>query len=476
MNSYLFYDLETTGLNRTFDQVIQFAAIRTDSALNKLEEHNIKIRLRPDIIPSPGAMLTHGIPVADLAAGLCEFDAIATIHRLFNTPGTITIGYNSLGFDDEFLRFSFYRNLLPPYTHQYTNGCYRMDLLPMIAIYWLYNREVLKWPAHDGKPSLRLEHLNDLNQLARGKAHDALVDVKATVELARRLRTAPKVWDYLSGHFVKATDIRRMEALPVSFESGSGQHTLGLLAKSALGSALNFQAPVLFIGGSNAYRNQTLWLRLDLPELQAAETETIPENTWVIRKKAGEPGFILPPLDRYWSKISLERQEIVTANIQWLQANPDLFDAIIRYHADFRYPVIPDLDVDAALYQSGFWSNTDKEVCRAFHASPVEEKASFINRFKDKGLRVLAKRVIFRNFPESATASNYKHDATAFMQKIAPAAGESGLPDFRGNERLTPNSALVEIKTLLAAEDLDTRSRNLLEALKAYIAAQFHSV
>ncbi len=473
MNSYLFYDLETTGLNRTFDQVIQFAAVRTDSSLNQLEEYNLNIRLRPDVVPSPAAMLTHGIPIADLAGGPCEFEAIATIHRLFNTPGTVTIGYNSLGFDDEFLRFAFYRNLLPPYTHQYANGCFRMDLLAMVVIYWLYNREVLNWPDHEGKPSIKLEHINARNQLAEGPAHDALADVRATLELARRLRSAAKVWEYLSGYFDKATDTRRMESLPVSFESAAGPHTLGLLAASAMGFKNNFQAPILFIGGSNAYKNQTLWLRLDLPELQNVETETIDENTWVIRKKAGEPGLILPPLDRYWEKISVERKEITNANLQWLQDNPDLFQQIIQYHADFRYPVIPDLDVDAALYQTGFWSNADQEVCRAFHAAPVEDKATLINRFKDKGLRQLARRVLFRNFPESKTNGNINSDAAAFMHKVAPPPGEPGMPDFRGQERQTPARALGEIKILTSKEDLDAEHRHLLESLKAYITTNF---
>lgn len=90
-----------------------------------------------------------------------------------------------------------------------------MDLLAMVVIYWLYNREVVQWPEHDGRPSIKLEHLNNLNQLAEGQAHDALVDVRATVELARRLRTAPKVWDYLAGYFDKRTDLNRMAALPV---------------------------------------------------------------------------------------------------------------------------------------------------------------------------------------------------------------------------------------------------------------------
>jgi len=473
MNSYLFYDLETTGLNRTFDQVIQFAALRTDNALIPLEEHNIKIRLRPDVIPSPAAMLTHGIPINDLSSGPCEFEAMATIHRLFNTPGTVTIGYNSLGFDDEFLRFAFYRNLLPPYTHQYANGCFRMDLLAMVVIYWLYNRKVLKWPDRDGQPSIKLEHINALNQLAEGPAHDALADVRATVALARRLQAAPKVWDYLSGYFDKATDTKRMESLSMHFESTSGPHRLGLLAASAMGFKNNFQAPILFIGGSNAYKNQTLWLRLDLPELQKAETETLAVNTWVIRKKAGEPGLILPPLDRYWEKISPERREITHANLQWLQDNPDLFQEIVRYHADFRYPVIPDLDVDAALYQSGFWSNADQEVCRAFHAAPVQEKTALIKRFKDKGLRQLARRALFRSFPESKASASLKKDASTFMQKVAPLPGKPGMPDFRGQERRTPARALGEIKTLSAGGNLDAAHQHLLEALKTYINANF---
>ena len=37
--TYLFYDLETTGLNPCFDQVLQFAAIRTDLSLNEIERH-----------------------------------------------------------------------------------------------------------------------------------------------------------------------------------------------------------------------------------------------------------------------------------------------------------------------------------------------------------------------------------------------------------------------------------------------------
>ena len=59
MNTYLFYDLETSGLNPCFDQIYQFAAIRTDMDLNPIEEIEIEVRPTKDIIPSPMAMVTH---------------------------------------------------------------------------------------------------------------------------------------------------------------------------------------------------------------------------------------------------------------------------------------------------------------------------------------------------------------------------------------------------------------------------------
>ena len=54
---YIFYDTETTGLETAFAQILQFAAIKTDENLNELERFDIRCRLQPHIVPSPGAML-----------------------------------------------------------------------------------------------------------------------------------------------------------------------------------------------------------------------------------------------------------------------------------------------------------------------------------------------------------------------------------------------------------------------------------
>ncbi len=199
MNTYLFYDIETTGLNRAFDQVLQFSSIRTDLSLHELERHTIDVRLRPDVVPSPGAMIVNRIDISRALDGRYELEAITEIHRLFNRPGTIGLGYNTLGFDDEFLRFSFYRNLLPPYTHQYHHGCGRMDLFPITILYYLFKPDLLKWPEKNGKPSFKLENLSALNDLSQGPAHDAMVDTTACLALAQRLFRQEKMWQYVTG-------------------------------------------------------------------------------------------------------------------------------------------------------------------------------------------------------------------------------------------------------------------------------------
>jgi exodeoxyribonuclease-1 len=58
--------------------------------------------------------------------------------------------------------------------------------------------EGLEWPRHpDGKPSFKLEHLTAANGLAHEAAHDALSDVRATIALARLLKTRqPRLWDF----------------------------------------------------------------------------------------------------------------------------------------------------------------------------------------------------------------------------------------------------------------------------------------
>ena len=470
--TYLFYDIETTGLNKAFDQILQFAAIRTDRKLNEIERYTLRVKLRPDVIPSPGAMITNRLSVADLASGLCEFEAIRQIHELMNQRETISLGYNSLGFDDEFLRFSFHRNLLPPYTHQFKNGCRRMDLLPIAVMFWLYKREVINWPQIQSQPSLKLEHIREANQLASGPAHDATVDVAATVELARRFFKNQKMWNYLMGYFEKETDVHRIADIPATFQSALGEHRRGLMVSSEYGPRQMYQIPVLSIGNSIPYSNQTLWLRLDLPELRETKADSMAETTWIVRKRYGEPGILLPPNQRYMKFLDDGRKSVVAENLTWLQSNPAKFQQIANYHREYTYPFIPNLDPDAALYQIGFFTRSDEKLFKEFQTAALEEKEAIAKRLKSQDARTLSVRLLCRNYPQQISP-DLAAEFEAYLRRINPAREEDAILDYREVPRTTPSAALAEIRRLKKSGNLDSQQKKLLDDLQNYLKTNF---
>lgn len=468
MQTYLFYDIETTGLNKSFDQVLHFAAIRTDPQLQEIERYELKLKLNRDVIPSPGALITHYISLQDTAEGMSEIDAMLKIHAWLNEPGTISIGYNSLGFDDEFLRFSFYRNLLPPYTHQYANQCGRMDLYPITALFYLYKNEVLQWPNIEGKTSLKLENINIANQLAQGRSHDAMIDVEITLQLAKRFFAEHEMWDYALGYFNKVTDQTRYQQLPTPLNSKYDPHREGLMLDGSFGSTQHYQCPVLSLGEHQQYKNQMLWLRLDTHQLQETTEENLPENTWVIRKKWGEPGFVLPPKERFLSSLSADRMAQAEANKLWLAEHPALFEKIIAYHRAYVYPVFPNTDIEARLYLNGFWSEEDLYFCKRFHKASPAEKALLTDQLKNPSLKSLAIRLLGRHYPDHLN-EDQKEVFAEYMQQINPAEEANALIDFKGNKRLSPKAALADIATYRERTDLDAKQRGLLDSLAHYL-------
>jgi len=463
--SYLFYDIETTGLSKCFDQVIQFAAIRTDVDLNEIDRHEIFVKLNPDTVPSPGAVITHQLGMQQLQQGSNEIVAIEQIHQLLNTPGTISVGYNSLGFDDEFLRFSFYRNLLPPYTHQYANQCGRMDIYPMTVMYYLYNTSAINWPENNGKPSLKLADLNAANELATGDAHNAMVDVEVTLALAKKLKSHDDMWNYVCGYFDKQQDTARFAKLPLAFD----HYRIGLMVNGSFAADSHFQHPVLMLGQHQYYKNQTLWLRLDLATLTTTTAESVADTPWVIRKKPGEPGLILPTHERFMKHIDPQRNELMQTNVQWLQAHPDILTAITEYHQQYKYPAVADIDADAALYEFGFPTPNEQRLCERFHQLPVTEKADIINQLSNPILRQHCIRIMGRHYPDQLPEP-YRADFQGYLAKLSQ---NQALFDYKGGQRLTPQHALQEIKQLKKDTTLSQRQQTLLQELEDTIANQF---
>jgi exodeoxyribonuclease I len=467
MQTFLFYDIETTGLNKSFDQVLQFAAIRTDLNLQELARYEFKLKLNPDVIPSPQAMLTHRIGIAESRTGIAEYDAIQQIHQIMNEPGTISIGYNTLGFDDEFLRFAFFRNLLPPYTHQYANQCARVDIYPITIMYHLFKKDILQWPRVDSEIKLKLELINNANQLVSGRAHDAMVDVEITLALAKRFMVEREMWNYVISYFNKQTDEIRNSALPVGLESIYGKHQEGLLILGRIGAAYYYQAPVILLGNHTTYKNQS-WLRLDTENLTAVTADNIADTTWVYRKKLGEPGFVLPLKERFLTYLTQDRRALAEKNKAWLQQHPEIFKLIIEYHRIYTYPLEVATDVDASLYLNTFWTNEETAFCQRFHRATPGEKAALITDIKNPALKKLAIRLVGRNYPDMLTTEN-KIEFDEYIRRVNSNATADMLIDFKGNSRLTPQQALSEITLLREKTALDASQIELLDQLESFL-------
>src|SRR3990167_8487587 len=206
-HTFLWHDYETFGLNPRRDRPSKFAEIRTDAELNEVGEP-LMLYCQPanDYLPDPASCLITGItPQHCLQHGIAEHAFAAQIEQVLAQPGTIGVGYNTLRFDDEVTRHLFWRNLIDPYAREWQNDCGRWDLLDVVRMAYALRPEGIQWPIkqdgpHIGKPSFTLEDLARANGLLHEAAHDALSDVRATIALARLIRTAqPRLFDFCLG-------------------------------------------------------------------------------------------------------------------------------------------------------------------------------------------------------------------------------------------------------------------------------------
>lgn len=460
--TYLFYDIETTGLNKCFDQVLQFAAIRTDHHLNEISRIEINIKLNNDVIPSPAAVITHRIGVCEFSKGLSEFEAMKKIHALLNTPNTISVGYNTLGFDDEFLRFSFYKNLLSPYTHQFANQCGRMDLYPITLLYYLFKPDYLTWPNNNGMTSLKLENLNACNQFFEGQAHHAMVDVEVTLALAKKLHEDKAMWNFVTDYFKKTIDEERIMNCESQLKINDHHYKVGFMVNGKIGAASHFIAPVIHLGQHQHYKNQSLWLRLDAEELSLAKTDDFIDKTRIFRKRLAEPPIFLPIKDRYLHLLSDERKALFEKNKNGLIQNPAVFKSIIEHYQHEKYPETPERDIDAALYDIGFPSKVEESLFHQFHTAKPDRKSSIAKQFPNKIRQAQAIRILGRHFPEFLSDAEHKNYQTYLHSQPV---------DFRGEKKLTRTQALIDIEELKKNKILDDAQRQLLNELKAYFSS-----
>ena len=109
---FVFYGLETAGISPEFDQPLQFAAIWTGYNFVARERINIRCPLAQHILPSPQALIVTRVSpdqwIDPSLSSLLEFaQHVAELTERWSP--SIWVGYNTMKFDEEVLRQTFYQ-------------------------------------------------------------------------------------------------------------------------------------------------------------------------------------------------------------------------------------------------------------------------------------------------------------------------------------------------------------------------------
>lgn len=411
MQTFFFYDLETSGLDPREDRIMQFAGQRTTLALEPIgEPYNILVKLNDDTLPNPEAVLVTGItPQQTQADGYTEADFARLLMDEVFTPDTVVVGYNNIRFDDEFIRALFWRTFQDPYEWAWRDGRSRWDLLDVVRMTRALRPGGIEWPVVDGKPSNRLEHITKANGIDHLRAHDALSDVEALITVTELIKKQqPQLYD----HLFKIRDKKQVQALvnlddkrPFVYVSGrfSSEFFKATVAfpltSSRNGNVAVYDLrhdPTPFVGMSSAELAKLFYATWD--ERQAEGYTPIPvKELQYNRAPAVAPVGVLER-ENGWSRIQLD-ESIIARHQAILMQHPE-FAENIRSLYENRPEFKKSPDVEAQLYE-GFVPDGDKLRIEKVRTANQEELADLHPEFVDERLEQLLMHYKARNYPQA---------------------------------------------------------------------------
>ena len=455
----VFYDTETTGIQKDFSQILQCGSVLTNSSLDTLDEQNIGCAPLPWVIPQPMAMITnkkidlfnsnisHYQMMKDLQLQWKEWSA--------QNP-SIFITYNGHAFDEELVRRQFFWNLLEPYTTN-TNGNGRLDLMLMIHNIAAFFSDEISMPLFEGGPgiSYKLEHLAIEHGIDAGDAHDAIADCNLMIEMCKIIKQRlPEVFE----SFINISTKPGIKSLLYSEE---------FLALGEIHRRHTFKYPVVLCGADASRPNEIVFYDLSYDPEDILELDFTEINKLIQSK--GRDG----PLKKYkinktipvCSSKHLINSDVFDIEFSELQRRADL----VRLDKDFQQKVSQAMEdrmmnfpesehIEGTIYSGGFPSYKDKDLMQEFHMSKdINHLVKISRNFEDERLRVFAERIICTEYSTDIPDDIYKRH----QELIDERNGTDGLWG-------SIDKSLAQIEKLLEERD-DPESQKILSATKIKI-------
>lgn len=390
--SFVFFDTETTGLKRGFDQILHFAAVRTDANLNEVARFEARSRLQPHVLPHPSALCTNGLPIERLTdANLpSHYAMVGNIRRtLISWSPSIFVGFNSIRFDEEMLRHALFQSLYPAYLTSNHRNC-RADALSLVMAADAVSPAQLVVPvSEEGRRTFRLQHLAAANGVAHAHAHDAMSDVLATVELCRLVyQRSPELWQRFVRFSNKATVADFVDAedgfVLTEFFGGQAYHT-----------------PVVCIGVDPDQANGRICLSLNQDVGQLAGMNDVELQAHMAQKPSPVRRFRVnaaPTLTAFFDapEHMLDGGSIdqIEDRARRVKADSDLRTRLVAAYIATREPYPLSPHIEERIYD-GFPGPDDEGRANAFHQASWPDRLSIVQSFEDERLQWFGLRLMY---------------------------------------------------------------------------------
>ena len=408
MSNFVFYDFETSSSNKHWGQIIQIGAILTNDNLDELDRFDVRCRLSPGIIPEAMALIVNKTSPAMLKkSNLSHYEMIRQFVETLKKWGKATyIGFNSIEFDEEFLRSTLFQTLEYPYITS-TNGNTRGDILSLARAANLYYPNTLKNSKNEkGNDVYKLDQMAPLNGIDHGDAHSAIGDVIATLGIAKLIaQKAPNVW---KASLMTLDKNQTLELIKKETFFCTNEYFYGKsrpYVQTFVCQHPQYQWPLCF----DLRHDPNIYLKMPIQELttvmkkQPKFIRTIRHNKHpvIMNPKYGEK------FDEYKiigsSKLQ-ERAKLIRGNNEFAEK----ISTIKRLESEEKEQSKSqeDLYEEESIYTK-FTTVEDNKIMSEFHSVSWDKKLRIISKFEDERLKYFGKKLLYMEKPELLSKEDY---------------------------------------------------------------------
>lgn len=447
--SLYFYDLETSGVDAHNQRIMQFAGQRTTLDLQCIgEPDDIIVRLDKDVLPDPDAIVLTGItPQSTWTDSYTEKEFLQYFIESIALPETVFVGFNTIRFDEEFIRQSLYRNFYDAYEWIWKDGRGHWDLLDVCRMTRALRPDGIVWPVgEDGTKINRLELLTSANNLTHSHAHNALSDVLGSIELAKLLRDKQqKLFNYLY-------TMRTKTAVEALIQNGQPfVYTSGRYPSEYEKTSIAVQLKKNSDGSIWVYD-----LRHNPKEYTGSEERSAIKRLRPNKCPAIAPLGVMD--DASWERIGITLKQVQQHFACFKDEHARLERCIPEKQFETHLPNAGEnwtpLESELRLYD-GFFAEQDKKTSARVRTMSAAQIADFDPEFSDPRLKGLFLLYKARNFPQSLVAEEREVYEQYISEKLSGRVEEY----------------MERLAQLAQKEYLDADKRYILEELALYVEA-----